>query len=112
VVTVDGLPAPAEVRTEDARTSITVEHVPARAALRIGVGARPRLRDNDVARRLFALLDRAQMEIRTKSRVWEILTSDRSLAVRLSALQALDLDDALATAIGEILLAKPQSEEV
>lgn len=103
--TVDGVPVRAEVRHEDTRTCVTVADVPATATLRVELGARPRLRRNDVSGRLFTLLDRAQIEYRTKTRVMDAATSQRSLAVRLSALHALDLDDALATAVGEILTA-------
>lgn len=105
VATVDGVSVRAEVRHDDTRTSVTVQDVPATATLRIGLGARPRLRRNDVAGRLFALLDRAQIEYDLKTRVLDAATSERSLAVRLSALQALGLEEALATAVGEILLA-------
>jgi len=105
VATVDGEPVAARVRREGARTSITVRDVPAASVLRIGLGADPRPGRNDVPARLFTLLDRAQIEYELKSRVLATATSERSLAVRLSALQALDLEDALATAVGEILLA-------
>ncbi|MBU2668214.1 hypothetical protein KOI35_32355 [Actinoplanes bogorensis] len=106
VATVDGVDTPFDIERGDTRTSITVHDVPVTATLRIGVGARPRLRRNDVSGLVFTLLDRAQIEYRTKTKVLETATADRPLTVRLSALQALDLDDALATAIGEILLAQ------
>ncbi|MGK5683495.1 TIM-barrel domain-containing protein [Actinoplanes sp. URMC 104] len=105
VASVDGAPVPGEVRSGESRTSITVDRVPVMATLRIGVGARPRLARNDVAGRLFTLLNRAQIEYRTKTLVLDAATAQRSLAVRLSTLQALDLDEPLATAVGEILLA-------
>ncbi|WP_328475164.1 DUF4968 domain-containing protein [Actinoplanes sp. NBC_00393] len=107
VATVDDVPVPADVRREGTRTRITVERVPTTAALTIALGARPRLRRNDVAERLFTLLNRAQIEYLTKTRVYEAATSGHSLPVRLSVLQALDLDEALATAVGEILTARP-----
>ncbi|MCM4080939.1 hypothetical protein [Paractinoplanes hotanensis] len=78
--------------------------MPATATLRISVGARPGLRRDDVAGLVFTLLDRAQIEYPTKTRVLDAATADRPLAVRLSSLQALDLDNELFTAIGEILL--------
>ncbi|MET0422381.1 MAG: TIM-barrel domain-containing protein, partial [Actinoplanes sp.] len=104
--TVDDVAVPAEIRHEDTRLSITVDDVPASATLRITIGARPRLRPNDVAGRLFTLLDRAQIEYRTKQLVLDRATSSRPLAIRLANLQALDLDDELITAVGEILLAQ------
>jgi len=109
--TVDGVPVPARLSRETTRTSITVDDVPATATLRIGLGARPRLGRNDVAGRLFTLLDRAQIAYRIKSEVLEAATSDQPLAVRLSRLQVLDLDDALSTAVGEILLARSDEAE-
>jgi hypothetical protein len=106
VALVDGAPVPAQLRREQTRTSITVDEVPAAATLRIDLGARPRLCRNDVAGRLFTLLDRAQLEYRTKTRVMDAASSAQPLAVRVSNLQVLDLDDALSTAVGEILLAQ------
>jgi alpha-glucosidase (family GH31 glycosyl hydrolase) len=110
VVTVDGTPVPAELRNEATRTSVTVDDVPVTAALRVDLGARPRLRRNDVAQRLFTLLDRAQIEYRTKARVMNAASAPRPLAVRLSTLLVLDLDDALCTAVGEILLAQADDD--
>ena len=106
VATVDDLPVPAEIHRGDTRTSITVHDVPATATLRIGVGARPRLRRNDVSGLLFTRLDRAQIAYRTKTQVLDIVTADRPLAVRIAGLQTLDLDDTLFTALSEILLAQ------
>jgi hypothetical protein len=108
VATEDGSAVPARIDRGDTRTSITVDDVPAGAALRIDIGPRPRLRANDVAERLFPLLDRAQIEYETKTQVFRIATSDLPLAVRVSHLLALDLDNALAGAVTEILLAHPQ----
>ncbi|WP_250033953.1 glycoside hydrolase family 31 protein [Paractinoplanes maris] len=110
VASVDNLPVPAEIHRDETRTSITVRDVPVTATLRIGVGARPRPRRNDVAGLLFTRLDRAQIAYATKTRVHETATADRPLAIRLSALQALGLDDELLTAIGEILLAQTLEE--
>jgi alpha-glucosidase (family GH31 glycosyl hydrolase) len=106
VATVDNSPVPAEIRRDETRTSITVHDVPVTATLRISVGARPRLRPNDVSALLFALLDRAQIAYSTKTHVLDAATADRPLAVRLSNLQALGLDNDLFTAVGEILLAR------
>jgi hypothetical protein len=114
VATADGAPTLARIDREGTRTSVTVEDVPATAALRIDLGGCPRLRRNDVAERLFTMLDRAQIEYRQKTRVLDCATSAHSLAVRLSGLQAMGLADEVFTAVGEILLAKadepPRSE--
>lgn len=106
VVSVDGAAVPADLNRAATRTSVTVHDVPAGATLRVGVGSRPRLRRNDVDRLLFTLLDRARIEYRTKSRVFDVATAARPLNVRLSHLQSLGLDAALSTAVGEILLAQ------
>jgi alpha-glucosidase (family GH31 glycosyl hydrolase) len=102
VATVDDLPVPAEIDRGATRTSITVRDVPATAMLRISVGARPGLRRNDVTALVYALLDRAQIEFRTKTRVLEAVESARPLTV----LQSFDLDDNLLTALGELLLSQ------
>ncbi|MBM2620324.1 hypothetical protein JIG36_32905 [Actinoplanes sp. LDG1-06] len=102
VATVDDLPVPAEIHRGETRTSITVRDVPATATLRIDVGARPRLRRNDVTALIFARLDRAQIAYSLKTRVLAAVESGRPLTV----LQALDLDHELFTALGEILLSQ------
>ena len=76
----------------------------------MSVGARPQLAGNDVPARLFALLDRAQISYAVKSDVLAVATSDAPLAVRVSHLQALELDPALAAAVNEILLAHGPAE--
>jgi hypothetical protein len=106
VASVDGARVPARLGREATRIRLTVDDVPVTATLRIDLGARPRLCRNDVAGRLFTLLDRAQIAYRTKARVLDAASSGRPLAVRLSTLQVLDLDAALVTAVGEILLAQ------
>ncbi|WP_433618485.1 TIM-barrel domain-containing protein [Dactylosporangium sp. CA-139114] len=105
VATVDGAPVHAEVRQEGTRAAITVAQVSAAATLRIALGPDPRLRANDVAQRLFTLLNRAQIEYLTKTRVLDAATSEHSLAVRLSTLHALDLDEALLSAVVEVMTA-------
>lgn len=106
---VDGVPVGADVSRGGDRTSVTVSDVATSAAVRVDLGPHPRLRANDVPARLFALLDRAQIPYETKTRVLAVATSDRPLGVRVAALQALDLDEPLATAVGEVLLAATAS---
>ncbi|MFI5908559.1 TIM-barrel domain-containing protein [Dactylosporangium sp. NPDC051541] len=106
VANVDGGVVFANIRQGDTRTSITIEAVPAAATLRIELGPGPRLRRNDVAGRVFALLNRAQIEYRTKTRVLEAATADAPLAVRLATLPTLDLEEPLLTAVTEILTAQ------
>jgi hypothetical protein len=74
--------------------------------LRVTVGPNPELAANDVRGRLFTLLDRAHIQYEAKRRIHSIATSDQPLSVRVSHLQALTLDRALETAVGEILLAR------
>jgi hypothetical protein len=106
VATADGTPTPARIDCEGTRTSVTVENVPVTTAVRIDIGRCPRLRRNDVAERLFTMLDRAQIEYRQKTQVLDCATSVHPLAVRISTLQAMGLADELFTAVGELLLAK------
>ncbi|WP_285597790.1 TIM-barrel domain-containing protein [Kineosporia sp. NBRC 101731] len=106
VATVDDVPVPARIVREGTRTSVVVEAVPSSATVRIILGDRPLLGDNNVHQRVFAVLDRAQIEYVTKARVMECITTAPSLSVRLSRLQALDLDPGLFRAVGEILLAR------
>ncbi|MFS0700393.1 TIM-barrel domain-containing protein [Cellulomonas sp. 179-A 4D5 NHS] len=109
-VTVDGAPVDAAVRHDGTRTSVTAPDVAVTSTVRVDLGGRPRLRDNDVPGRLFTLLDRAQIAYETKRRVMDVATSSRPLAVRVSHLQALDLDAALASAVGELLLARASDD--
>jgi alpha-glucosidase (family GH31 glycosyl hydrolase) len=104
---VDGAPVLADVTATATRTSVTVDDVPAVASLVVALGAGPRLVDNDVRTRLFALLEAAQIEYVVKSTVLRVATSSQPLHVRVSHLHALGLDDALASAVDEILLARP-----
>jgi hypothetical protein len=60
----------------------------------------------DVQRHLRSRFRIAQIDYETKTRVMETATSAHPLTIRLSHLQTLDLDTELATAIGEILLAR------
>ena len=98
-------PVDADISRAAGRTSISVTAVPVTETLRVTVGPNPELAANDVSGRLFALLDRAHIEYEAKRRIHSIATSDRPLSVRVSHLQALALDRALETAVGEILLA-------
>ena len=90
----------------DGRVSVTVDDVPVDATLRVELGPDPQLAPNDVADRLFTLLDRAQISYDLKTRIHQIATSDAPLSVRASHLQSLALDPPLATAVGELLLAR------
>ena len=60
---------------------------------------------NDVPGRLFALLDRAQIEYELKVRINEVCCGAAPLAVRLGHLQALAIDRTLEAAVSEVLLA-------
>ena len=104
--TVDGAPVPVSVVRTPTRVGVTVTDVPSGAALVVDLGGEPSLVANDVASRLFRLLDATQVEYRLKTQVHAIATSEAPLHVRVSHLAALGLEPALATAVGEILLAR------
>lgn len=104
---VDGAPVSARVVRRGTRTSVTVERLAPSAALTVDVGSEPALAPNDVAGRAFMLLDVAQIEYDVKDRAHRIVTSERPLHVRLSALTALGLDADVHAALEELLLARP-----
>jgi alpha-glucosidase (family GH31 glycosyl hydrolase) len=95
-----------ELVRDDRRVSITVRDVPVDATLTVSLGPDPRLAPNDVAARLFALLDRAQISYDLKTRIQTIATSDAPLSVRISHLQSLPLEPELSAAVNELLLAR------
>jgi alpha-glucosidase (family GH31 glycosyl hydrolase) len=99
-------PTGSSVVRGDDRVSITVPDVPVGEALVITLDPDPQLAPNDVAGRLFTLLDRAQIEYDLKTRIHQIATSDAPLSVRASHLQSLQLHPPLASAVGELLLAR------
>ncbi|WP_456823290.1 TIM-barrel domain-containing protein [Cellulomonas sp. P5_E12] len=104
---VDGVACAGSLLRGDDRVSLTVEDVPVGAMLTVTLGDDPQLAANDVAGRLFTLLDRAQISYDLKTRVQTIATSDAPLSVRVSHLQALQLDAPLSAAVNELLLARP-----
>ena len=98
-------PLDAEITTESGGISVAVRQFPVSDILLVTVGPDPALGANDVPGRLFAMLDRAHIEYEAKKRIHAVATSAQPLSVRVSHLQALGLDRALETAVGEILLA-------
>ncbi len=107
----DGSRAPSTVSTGKGRTTVSVRQIRIEKKLTIMLWPRPVLAPNDVAARLFTLLDAAQIEFSVKERIHATATCAQPLAVRLSRLQALGLDADLQTAVGEILLAAGSSSE-
>ena len=87
------------------RIRITVRDVPTSAPIEVRIGAEPRLPVNDIAARIFALLDRARIAYTEKSRIHAIVTSNAPLHVRVSHLAALNLARPLEQALTELLLA-------
>jgi hypothetical protein len=61
---------------------------------------------NDVAARVFALLDRAQMSFELKARVYDVVRGGRSPASKALELQGLELEPSVLGAVSEILLAR------
>ncbi|MGP7959221.1 TIM-barrel domain-containing protein [Sanguibacter sp. A247] len=115
--TVDGRPAGVHVdafaplpgETGATGLGVRVADVPADARLTItlqpahgGVA----LAGNDAGRLVFELLDEARIEYDLKSRVMDVATSDRPLAVRLAHIEALGLEPALRSALVEVLTAR------
>jgi len=107
--TLDGHVIEPNVTQVSGRVSVSVADVPVTSSLSVNVGPNPALAENDSAGRIFTLLDRAQIEFELKRRIYDISSSDRPLAVRLSELQALTVARSLETAIGEILTANDAS---
>ena len=105
VATVDGIVVDARIVVGENRISVIVDDVATTSTLSVGIGRNPALDPVDVAGRLFTLLDAAFIDYEDKQRVYSVATSLQPLSVRLSHLQALDLDRTLETAVGEILLA-------
>jgi len=109
--TVDGRTAAVTVHRHATRLQVEVEAVPVDAELRVdlNVDPAPRLAVNDVRSRLFALLDRAQIEYALKSRILEVATGAQPLALRAAQVMALELEPALAGAVAEVLLAQAEA---
>ena len=104
-VSIDDARGTGTTTTETGRVSVTVDDITPTRTLRVSVGPEPAPLPNDVAGRIFTLLDRAQIEFETKKDIYALATSDRPLSVRMSHLQALGLDRPLESAVSEILLA-------
>jgi len=103
---VDGAPVPARLLEADDRVSVSVDDVPTGSVLTVSLGPAPRLAPVDVDRRVFELLDRAQIAYDLKSRVHAVAASGAPLHVRLGHLRALGLAPAVAGAVDEVLLAR------
>ena len=90
--------------------AVTVADVPVDARLEVTLhpvdGGPVGLAPNDVARHVFEILDAARIEYDLKDLVRSVATSEQSLAVRVSHLQALGLEPALEGAVTEVLLAR------
>ena len=95
----------AEVERLRDRIRVTVRGVPTSSAIEVRIGTNPALPTNDVADRVFALLDRARISYPLKSRILNVATSPAPLHVRVSHLAALGLPRPLETAVAELLLA-------
>lgn len=85
--------------------SVVVDGVDSGATLVVEFGDDPRARPADVAARVFALLDRAQIEYERKRDLFDLLTAATPVATRISGLGALAVDRDLESALIEILTA-------
>ncbi|MFY0407252.1 TIM-barrel domain-containing protein [Solicola sp. PLA-1-18] len=106
VVEVDGAGVDAVVAHHARGTSVEVGPVASDAAFTVRLGPDPSLGEDDVAARLFGLLDRAQIEFDLKEQVRAVATSDLPLATRVATLSAMDLGRALETAVLEVVTAR------
>jgi alpha-glucosidase (family GH31 glycosyl hydrolase) len=88
------------------RASITVPDLPTDAPLELELDPDPSLAVVDLPDRVFALLERAQIEFAAKRGALAALTADRPLHVRLGQLAALGLDRSVQEALLELLLAR------
>jgi alpha-glucosidase (family GH31 glycosyl hydrolase) len=103
--TVDGNVVNPQTTTGIDQVSVSMTGVMVTSIAQISMGATPELVANNVDARLFTLLDRAHIEYQTKTEIHQIACSSHPLAVRISHLQALNLNRGLETAVSEILLA-------
>ncbi|GAA1395053.1 glycoside hydrolase family 31 protein [Luteococcus peritonei] len=66
----------------------------------------PREFDNQVAERLFTLLDRAEIGFTTKQQCYDAITENPTAARRMAVLRALELDPVLLDVLAEVVLAR------
>lgn len=78
--------------------------------IQLHVGKDPQLGYTDVSAHVFKILHEAQMDYNHKSAIWSALEAKRSASIRLSRLQALNLDEDLFGAVSEIVLADERSQ--
>ncbi len=91
---------------ERSRTlTVRLGDVDTAAGASIAFAAPPVLATNEIERRVFDLLDRTQMAIKTKEAVYAVVTESPNPARAVSGLQSLDLDPVLFGALTEVLLA-------
>ena len=113
-VTVLGLPADTALTVNDAahrasatgsgRVSVTLT-ADATSETAVVVGPDPRPATQDVAGRVFALLNTAQYPYEDKAALWAVVSAPRSAASRLAELQALTPPEPLLSAVTELLTA-------
>lgn len=85
--------------------SIGALHCDTNKPLSIRLNHRPRLRRTDPYGRLFPIIDAAQVPFADKNKVSDLLKSERSLAIQVGELNALNIDEDLKGAVLELLLA-------
>jgi hypothetical protein len=91
-------PVPGSVRAR-------LEPVPRGTAVRVRLCGDTGAARNGVEQRVFALLDRANIEFRLKGAIWDVVRTEDPASAALS-LQSLDLSAELLGAVSEILLAR------
>lgn len=108
VVTVAGERVEPDARRTATRLSLTVPDVAAHQEVVVSFGPGS-LAANDVARLVFELLDRAQIEYDLKWRIHDVVRAEGAVARRAAQVQALGLEPALADAVLELVLARPDA---
>ena len=100
--------AETSIGTWDERGDLVVElgDVETAAGTTIELGFTPAVRRNDVAGRVFAFLDQAEIPFLTKEFVYRGVREATTPAGQMRAITALDLDADLFEALSEIVLAQ------
>ena len=99
----DGVPSVYDHET--ARLSVDLANVATATGANVRLVTPPKITDNRVADRVFALLDRAQIAFDVKDAVDRITASGLPLSRQLADLHALDLDEHLHSAVVELVAA-------
>ncbi len=85
--------------------TVSLPECPSDSCIRVLLGPEVETRGNDVCRRIFALLDEAEIPFAWKEEIARIVGEGKDLWRILGNLQAMDVDEALMQCICEVILA-------